>query len=56
MKNNGEFQDVNIRHIPVGWVRQLRSVLAGRGQTMRDWFIIEAARTASAKAPKEMKK
>jgi hypothetical protein len=47
MKKDDDFQDVNIRHVPVGWVRQLRSVLAINGQSLKDWFITTSTDTIS---------
>ena len=39
-------QDIRIRSMPTQLVYRLKSVLALRGQTLGDWFLIEAAKTA----------
>jgi hypothetical protein len=39
-------QDIRIRSMPTQLVYRLKSVLALRGQTLGDWFLIVAAKTA----------
>lgn len=43
-----ELQDVRIRGVSVILVRRLKAVLAGRGQTMIEWFTQSAAQEADA--------
>ena len=43
----GDFQDIRIREVPSELVRRLKSVIALRGQTLCEWFMIEAAKTAN---------
>jgi len=47
MNGRPDMQDVRIRTVPVKLVRRLKSVLARRGESLVDWFLIEAAKTAS---------
>jgi hypothetical protein len=47
-----EVQDVRIRDVPVELVRRLKSVLAARGETLGEWFLMAAARDAAPANPK----
>lgn len=54
------FQDVRIRSVPSKLVRRLKSVLALRGQTLTEWFMLVAAESAKGsprvvEAVREMK-
>ena len=46
MNGKPDMQDVRIRTVPVKLVRRLKSVLAGRGESLIDWFLVQAAKTA----------
>ena len=51
----GQFQDVRIRGMSVVLCRRLKTALTSRGETMADWFILQASRTAM-EYESEMKK
>jgi hypothetical protein len=42
----GQFQDVRIRAMSVVLCRRLKAALTSRGETLGEWFILQASRTA----------